>query len=59
MEKILDYFFYHMDSQPIYSLFYLKAGVIGFLMIFINTAVAIAAVTLIVTYIHVHKFLKA
>lgn len=39
--------------------FYLKAGVIGFLMIFINIAVAIAAVTLIVTYTHVHKFLKA
>lgn len=34
--------------------FYLKAGVIGFLIIFINKAVAIAAVTLIVTYIHVH-----
>ena len=59
MEKMLDYFFYYMDSQPIYSVFYLKAGVIGFLMIFINIAVAIAAVTLIVTYTHVHKFLKA
>ena len=34
--------------------FYLKAGVIGFLIIFIKKAVAIAAVTLIVTYIHVH-----
>ena len=34
--------------------FYLKAEVIGFLIIFINKAVAIAAVTLIVTYIHVH-----
>ena len=39
--------------------FYLKAGVIGFLMVFINTAVAIAAITLIITYIYINKFLKA
>ena len=37
---------------------YLKTGYINFLMIYINTAVAIAAITLIVTYIRVYSFLR-
>ena len=38
---------------------YLKVGYIDFLMIYINTAVVIAAITLMITYIRVHKFLRA
>ena len=38
---------------------YLKTGYIDFLMIYINTAVVIAAITLTMTYIRVYKFLRA
>ena len=37
---------------------YLKTGYINFLMIYINTAVVIAAITLIMTYIRVCSFLR-
>ena len=37
---------------------YLETGYIDFLMIYINTAVVIAAFTLIITYIRVYKFLR-
>ena len=37
---------------------YLKTGYINFLMIYVNTAVVIAAITLIMTYIRVHTFLR-
>ena len=37
---------------------YLETGYIDFLMIYINTAVVIAAFTLIITYIGVYKFLR-
>ena len=37
---------------------YLKTGFINFLMIYINTAVVIAALTLIMTYIRVYTFLR-
>ena len=37
---------------------YLDTGYIDFLMIYINTAVVIAAFTLIITYIRVYKFLR-
>ena len=40
-------------------LIYLEVGYINFLMIYINTAVVIAAVTLIITYTRVYKFLQA
>ena len=40
-------------------LVYLKVGYIDFLMIYINTAVVIAGITLITTYIRVYKFLRA
>ena len=40
-------------------LVYLKVGYIDFLMIYINTAVVIAGITLIITYIRVYKFLRA
>ena len=40
-------------------LIYLEVGYIDFLMIYINTAVVIAAVTLIITYTRVYKFLQA
>ena len=39
-------------------LIYLKTGYIEFLMVYINTAVVIAALTLLTTYIHVYKFLQ-
>ena len=39
-------------------LIYLEVGYIDFLMIYINTAVVIAAVTLIITYTRVYKFLR-
>ena len=38
---------------------YLKTGYIKFLMIYINTAVAIAAITLIMTYIRIYSFLQS
>ena len=38
---------------------YIKTGYIDFLMIYINTAVVIAAVTLIMIYIRLFKFLQA
>ena len=38
---------------------YLQVGYINFLMIYINTAVIIAVVTLVVTYTRVYKFLQA
>ena len=41
------------------SFAYPKTGYIDFLMIYINTAVAIAAVTFIVTFIRIHTFLQA
>ena len=60
MEKMLDYFFYY--SIWIFSLslpfFYLEAALIGFLMVYINTAVAIAAITLSIRYINVNKLLQ-
>ena len=37
---------------------YLKAGYINYLMIYINTAVVIAAITLVMTYIRIYKFLR-
>ena len=40
-------------------LIYLQVGYINFLMIYINTAVIIAVVTLVVTYTRVYKFLQA
>ena len=40
------------------SFIYLKTGYINFLMIYINTAVVIAAITLIMTYIRVYAFLQ-
>ena len=40
------------------SLIYLKVGYIDYLMIYINTAVVIAAVTLVMTYIRIYKFLQ-
>ena len=40
-------------------LIYLQVGYIDFLMIYINTAVVIAVVTLIITYTRVYKFLRA
>ena len=40
-------------------LIYLEVGYIDFLMIYINTAVTIAAITLIITYNRVYKFLRA
>ena len=40
-------------------LVYVKVGYIDFLMIYINTAVVIAGITLIITYIRVYKFLRA
>ena len=39
-------------------LIYLKTGYIEFLMVYINTAVVVAAFTLLATYIHVYKFLQ-
>ena len=60
MEKMLDYFFYY--SIWIFSLclpfFYLEAALIGFLMVYINTAVAVAAITLSIRYINVNKLLQ-
>ena len=38
---------------------YFKTGHIKFLMIYINTAVAIAAITLIMTYIRIYSFLQS
>ena len=38
---------------------YLKTGYIDFLMIYINTAVVIAGITLMITYIRVYAFLRA
>ena len=38
---------------------YFKTGYIKFLMIYINTAVAIAAITLITTYIRIYSFLQS
>ena len=40
-------------------LIYLEVGYIDFLMIYINTAVIIAAITLILTYNRVYRFLRA
>ena len=40
------------------SLIYLKVGYINYLMIYINTAVVIAAATLVMTYIRIYKFLQ-
>ena len=40
-------------------LIYLEVGYIDFLMIYINTAVVIAVLTLIITYSRVYKFLRA
>ena len=37
----------------------MEVGYIDFLMIYINTAVIIAAITLIITYNRVYKFLRA
>ena len=41
------------------SFTYFKVGYIDFLMIYNNTAVVIAAITLVITYIRVYKFLRA
>ena len=37
---------------------YLKVGYINYLMIYVNTAVVIAAITLVMTYIRIYKFLR-
>ena len=39
-------------------LIYLKVGYINYLMIYVNTAVVIAAITLVMTYIRIYKFLR-
>ena len=39
-------------------LVYLKVGYINYLMIYINTAVVIATITLVMTYIRIYKFLR-
>ena len=37
---------------------YIKVGYINYLMIYINTAVAVAAITLVMTYIRIYNFLR-